>query len=47
MSEADYKKAGNPTNIQVGSPLAGAIVNLKKGDPVTFSGEFLPNDKGC
>lgn len=47
MAEMHARNAGQPTNIQAGSPLTDAIAGLKKGDPVIFSGEFILDSKGC
>jgi len=45
--ERDQRDAGTPTNIQPGSNLAGAVARFKKGDRLTFSGEFILDSKGC
>ncbi|HEY2533735.1 MAG TPA: hypothetical protein VGJ20_38405 [Xanthobacteraceae bacterium] len=46
MAEMNARNADRPTNIQAGSPLAGAIGGLNAGDRVTFSGEFIFGRKG-
>ena len=45
--ERDMEKFGTPSNIQPGSPLAGALAGLKPGDHITFSGEFILDRNGC
>ena len=36
-----------PLRIQAGSKLAGALAGLTNGDRITFSGEFIVDEKGC
>ena len=45
--ERDMENLGSPSNIQPGSPLAGALAGLKPGDHITFSGEFIIDKNGC
>jgi hypothetical protein len=47
LGEQDQRNRDTPTNIQAGSALAGGIAGLKTSDRITFSGEFIVDEKGC